>query len=188
MDVMPTLRDVDHSQGSLSAAISIMTYGSYQCPQTGKAHQTTQELHKAIGDQLCFVFRHFPMVERYPQAQTAAESAEAAGAQGKFWEMHNKLFDSQNALDDASLVKYASDLDLEIPTFLQEVSNNVHTDRVQSDIDSGLEYGVEETPTFFISVRHKGSDNLVSLVRQILVATLAHGDPQALHVTSQDED
>lgn len=185
MDVMPTLRDVDHSQGSLSAPLSIMTYGSYQCPQAGQAHKTTQELCESLGDQLCFVFRHYPMTEQYPLAQTAAETAEAAGAQGKFWEMHDKLFANQNALDEASLVKYASELDLEMPAFLHDVSHNVHTPRIQSDIDSAAQYGVETSPTFFISIRHKGNANLVSLVRQILVATLAHGSEETLHTSEE---
>ncbi|MEL6813812.1 MAG: thioredoxin domain-containing protein [Cyanobacteria bacterium J06598_3] len=184
MDVMPTLRDIDHSQGSLSAVLSIMIYGSYQCPQASQAHKTTQELCNTLGDdQLCFVFRHYPMTESYPLAQTAAETAEAAGAQGKFWEMHNKLFDNQNALDEASLVKYASELELEMPTFLHDISHNVHTQRVQSDIDSAAQYGVEASPTFFISVRHQGNANLVSLVKQILVATLAHSEEETLHTT-----
>ncbi|MEO1791700.1 MAG: thioredoxin domain-containing protein [Cyanobacteria bacterium J06629_19] len=174
MDVMPTLREIDHSQGSLSAMLSIMIYGSYQCPQAGQAHRTTQELRDSLGDRLCLIFRHYPMPEAYPLAQTAAETAEAAGAQGKFWEMHNKLFANQNALDEASLVKYASELDLEMSTFLHDISHNVHTPRIQSDIDSATDYSVEESPTFFISVRHKGSANLVALVKQILVATLAH--------------
>ncbi|MEL6470422.1 MAG: thioredoxin domain-containing protein [Cyanobacteria bacterium J06623_4] len=181
MDVMPTLRDIDHSQGPLSAPLSIMTYGSYQCSQAGQAHRTTQELRESLGDQLCFVFRHYPVPADYPLAQTAAETAEAAGAQGKFWEMHNKLFANQDALDEASLVKYASELDLEMSTFLHEISHNVHTPRIQSDIDSAAQYGVEASPTFFISVRHKGNANLISLVRQILVATLAHGSAETLH-------
>lgn len=180
MDVMPTLRDIDHSQGPLSAALSIMTYGSYQCPQAGQAHKTTQELREALGDQLCLIFRHFPWPEKYPQAQTAAETAEAAGSQGKFWEMHNKLFDNQSALDEASLVKYASELGLEMSSFLHDISQNVHTPRIRSDIESAADYGVEESPTFFISVRHKGNSNLVSLVRQILVATLAHSSEESL--------
>lgn len=184
MDVMPTLRDIDHSQGSLSAALSIMVYGSYQCPQAGQAHKTTQELREVLGDQLCCVFRHYPEPDRYRFAQTAAETAEAAGAQGKFWEMHNKLFAHQNALDEASLVRYASELDLEMPTFLHDISHNVHTQRIQSDIDSAAQDSVEASPTFFISVRHQSNANLVSLVQQILAATLAHSSQEALQTVN----
>ena len=183
---MPTLRDIDHCQGSPSAALSVMTYGSYQCRQAGQAHRTTQELRETLGDQLCFIFRHYPVPEHYPLAQTAAETAEAAGTQGKFWEMHNKLFANQDALDEASLVKYASELELEMPTFLHDVSHNVHTPRIQSDIDSAAQYGVEASPTFFISVRHQGNANLVSLVQQILVATLAHGSQKNRHATPEE--
>lgn len=184
MDVMPTLRDIDHCQGPVSAVLSIMLYGSYQSPQAGQAHKTTQELREVLGDQLCFVFRHYPESDRYLFAQTAAETAEAAGAQGKFWEMHNKLFAHQDALDEASLVKYASELELEMPTFLHDVSHNVHTERIQADIDSAVQDGVEASPTFFISVRHQGNTNLVSLVQQILVATLSHSRQETLQTAN----
>ena len=180
MDVMPTLRDIDHSQGPVSAPLSVMAYASYQCPQARQAHRTSQELRESLGDQLCFVFRHYPMGETYPLAQTAAETAEAAGAQGKFWEMHDNLFANQVALDEASLVQYASELNLEMSTFLHEISHSIHTPRIQSDIDSAAQYGVEVSPTFFISVCHKGNANLVSLVRQILFATLAYGKKNTL--------
>ena len=183
MNDMPTLRDVDHSQGSLSAALSLMTYGSYQCPRSGQAHKTTKELQESLGDQLCFIFRHFPQPERYPQALTAAETAEAAGSQGKFWEMHDKLFENQDALDDASLVEYASELGLDISQFLFEISHNVHSQRIQSDIDSASKYGVDDSPTFFISVRHKGSTNLAALVRQILMATVDNESEEDLGST-----
>ena len=168
---MPTLRDVDHCQGPLSADLLMMAYGNYQCPQSCKAHETVNKLRDSLGDRLCFVFRHFPL-EQYPRSQKAAETAEAAASQNKFWEMHNKLFDNQQALDDASLVEYAIELGLDLSQFLQEITQGVHVERVDSDAESGKQYGVESTPTFFISVRHQGSQNLESLVKRILVATL----------------
>jgi len=171
MDTMPTLRDVDHVQGSYSAVLMMMAYGSYQCLQSGKAHETISRLQKSLGEHLCFVFRHFPHLQS-PHAQKAAETAEAAGAQDKFWEMHNKLFENQTALDDASLVEYAIELELDLQKFLHEITHGVHLERIHSDIESAKQHGVENTPTFFIGVRHQGSENLEALVKRILVATL----------------
>ncbi|MEL6262402.1 MAG: DsbA family protein [Cyanobacteria bacterium J06623_5] len=172
MELMPKLRDVDHAQGPLSAELLMMAYGSYQCPQSGKAQKVVNKLRSSLGDHLCFVYRHFPTPD-YPRSQRAAEAAEAAGRQNKFWEMHNKLFENQNALDDASLVEYAGELGLEISELIHDLIEGVHQERIQSDIDSGLDYGVKETPTFFIGVRHQGSDNLESLVKRLLLAALA---------------
>ncbi|MFK8186433.1 MAG: DsbA family protein, partial [Phormidesmis sp.] len=95
---------------------------------------------------------HFPL-KQYPRSQKAAETAEAAASQDKFWEMHNKLFSNQQALDDASLVEYAIELGLDLPQFLYELTHNVHVERVDADAETAKHYGVENTPTFFISVR-----------------------------------
>ncbi len=168
---MPTLRDVDHIQGSSSAALLLLAYGNYQCPQSGKARHTINRLQDSLGENLCFVFRHFS-VAHYPRSQKAAESAEAAGSQQKFWEMHNKLFANQTALDDASLVEYAIELGLDLPQFLYEITHGVHTERIRSDDEIGRQCGVEETPTFFVGVRHQGSDNLEALVKRLLNVAL----------------
>ncbi|MEL6777297.1 MAG: thioredoxin domain-containing protein [Cyanobacteria bacterium J06597_16] len=167
-EAMPTLNEGDHTLGPLSASLLIMTYGNYPCPHTGKAHQSVKHLRESLGDKLCFIFRHFPTLHSYPQSQLTAETAEAAGNQGKFWEMHNKLFDNQQALDDASLVEYADELGLDIPQFLQELADHVHAPHIQNDVESGIQYGVASTPTFFIGIRHEGTENLESFVQQIL--------------------
>ncbi|MEM9091843.1 MAG: thioredoxin domain-containing protein [Cyanobacteria bacterium P01_F01_bin.53] len=170
-DAMPTLNEGDHTIGSLSATLLLMTYGNYPCGQTGKAHHAIKNLRKSFGNQFCFIFRHFPTLYNYPQSQITAETAEAAGSQGKFWEMHDKLFDNQQALDDASLVEYADELGLDIPQFLQELADHVHAPRIQNDVDSGMQYGVTSTPTFFIGIRHEGTENLESVIQQILDIT-----------------
>ncbi|MEM9089915.1 MAG: thioredoxin domain-containing protein [Cyanobacteria bacterium P01_F01_bin.53] len=169
---IPALRDIDHTQGPLSAVLLLVIYGNYQCPQSAQANATVKKLRKKLGKQLCFVFRHLPICDRYPQSYRTAEAAEAAAVQGRFWEMHEKLFANQDALDDASLVEYASELDLEIGQFLRELGYHTHTDRVQADIDAASEDGVQDAPTFLISVRHKGHKNLEALVHQILTAAL----------------
>lgn len=164
--VIPPLNDRDRILGSPNATIILMKYGDYQCPQSAQAHFTVKVLQQRLGEKLCFVFRHFPQTQ-HPQAQRAAESAEAAGVQGKFWQMHDTLFAHQSALADGDLVEYAAGLKLDIPRFLQELSGRVHAERVRSDINSGKKHGVEETPTFFIGVCHKGTRNLEMLLMSI---------------------
>src|ERR1700694_163955 len=103
----------DHIRGPRSAAISLVEYGDFECPYCRAAAPIVTGLMAALGDQLSVTFRHFPMTEVHPHAQHAAEVAEAAAAQGKFWEMHDILFANQDVLDDASLLKYAADLHLD---------------------------------------------------------------------------
>lgn len=175
MDAVPALQETDRVRGPLSAALLLMTYGDYQCPQSGKAHRATEKLRQSLGDRLCFVFRHFPQPKIYPQSKKAAETAEAAGSQGKFWEMHDKLFENQQNLDDASLVEYADELGLDVPQFLQELGYHVHAARIKADIDSAHQYGVEASPTFFISVRHKDINNLEDMIQKILAIATVQG-------------
>jgi len=174
MSTVPTLREIDHVRGSVSASLLLMTYGSYPCPRSSEAHTAVQKLRESLGHHLCFVYRHFPQDDRYPRAFVAAEAAEAAGAQDKFWEMHDKLFDNSTALDDASIVEYADDVGVEIPTFLREISAHEYAERVQTDIDQGAEDGIQKTPTFFISVRHDGKEGLEPIVQQILNVVLSN--------------
>lgn len=166
--VIPPLRDRDRIQGSQSATLMLMEYGDYQCPKSGQAHRTIKAIQQQLGDRLCFVFRHFPQPQMYPQAQRAAQSAEAAAAQGKFWEMHDLLYEHQQALDDGDLVAYAAQLQLDIPQFLREMAHHVYLDRVQADIESGRDNGVETTPTFFIGLRYEGTPNLEVLLMTLL--------------------
>ncbi|MEO0377925.1 MAG: DsbA family protein [Cyanobacteria bacterium P01_A01_bin.17] len=167
-ETMPTIRDVDHTRGSLSAALLMMTYGDYQCPQCGQAHQAVERLRHVLGNQLCFIFRHFPRPDIHSQSQKAAAIAEAAGSQGKFWEMHDKLFANQQALDDASLVAYADELGLDISQFLQEIGGHAHHSQIQANVESAQQQGVQETPTVFISIRQKGKVNIEPFIQQFL--------------------
>lgn len=178
-DQMPTLNEIDHKRGPESAPLLLIAYGSYQCPQSGSAHKSVQNLHDALGEKLCFVFRHFPQLEQYPQARKAAETAEAAGSQGKFWEMHDQLFANPEQLDDASLVEYADQLGLDVEQFLRELAQHLHRDRINGDIASGKAYGVSATPTFFISIRHQGN-NIESLVQQLCKAMDIDGSHSTL--------
>jgi len=155
----------DHIQGRIDAPIVLIEYGDYECSYCGEAHPTVKEIQERLGDRLCFVFRNFPMVHSHPHAEHAAEAAEAAAAQGKFWEMHDLLFEHQDALTDDDLRQYAATLHLDALRLMREISNGAHTPRVEEDIQSGERGGVDGTPTFFINgERYDGSLGLHALL------------------------
>ncbi|MEM9007192.1 MAG: thioredoxin domain-containing protein [Cyanobacteria bacterium P01_F01_bin.86] len=163
--VIPSLNDSDHIQGSLCATLILMEYGDYQCFQSKQAHKLIKVIQKQLAEKFCFVFRHFPKGLR---SQRIAESVEAAAAQDKFWDMHDLLLEQQQQLEDSDLVEYAVHLELDIPRFLREMAEHIHRTKVQADINSGRDNGVEDTPTFFIGVRHEGTQNLESLLLAIV--------------------
>jgi len=151
-----------------SGAVTLVEYGDFQCPHCGRAHPILNELIERMGDDIRFVFRHFPLTQSHPDAQSAAEAAEAAAAQGKFWEMHDALYENQQALDPQNLSEYASDLDLNLPQFQLELAEHTHQPRVREDFMSGVRSGVNGTPTFFINGRrHDGAWDLESLMAAI---------------------
>jgi protein-disulfide isomerase len=165
----------DHYQGPLNATITLMEYGNYQCLQSGQVHTTLKAMQAQLGEQLCYVFRHFPKAP-FSQSFRAAESAEAAAVQGKFWEMHDLLFEHQQSLEDGDLVQYAAELGLDMPQFLREMAEHVYVARVQEDIDSGYANGVEDTPTFLINIRHEGTQNLEPLLQSLLKTYASNHD------------
>ena len=140
----------DHVQGPATAAVTLVEYGDYECPYCQAALPIVEDLQRLLGDQLRFVFRHFPLTRVHPHAQHAAEAAEAAGAQGKFDEMHLALFEHQDALEDDHLSGYAADLDLDTAGFRRELDMHAHASRVGEDVQSGLDSGVTGTPTFYL--------------------------------------
>jgi protein-disulfide isomerase len=118
-----------------------------------------------MGDRLRFAFRHFPLTQIHPHAQQAAEAAEAAATQGRFWEMHDLLFQHQDRLDTQSLLGYAAALELDVERFALELDTHVHIPRIREDFLSGVRSGVNGTPTFFVNgVRHDGGYDLQSLL------------------------
>jgi hypothetical protein len=120
----------DHRQGSLTAAVTLVEYGDYECPYCGQAYPVVKEIQRQLGPNLCFVFRHFPVAQLHPHAWHAAEAAEAAAAQGKFWQMHQMLFEHQDALDDEHLLHYAATLGLDTERYKWELQNHVFAPRV----------------------------------------------------------
>jgi protein-disulfide isomerase len=160
----------DHIQGPIDAPIMLLEYGDYECPYCGAAYPIIKAIQEQLGKRLCFAFRNFPLVNSHPHAQHAAEAAEAASAQGKFWEMHDMLFENQEALDDEDIATYATTLGLDANRVMSEVLTGVHTARVREDFRSGAHGGVNGTPTFFINgVRYEGTPD------SLLAALIEHG-------------
>jgi protein-disulfide isomerase len=148
--------------------VSLVEYGDYQCPFCGNTHPIIKQLQKHYGDQLRFVFRNFPQVRVHAYAQRAAEAAEAAGSQGKFWEMHDYLYEHQEALDVENLARAAEVLGLDEVKFNREVAERVYADRVQRDVQSGTASEVGGTPTIFINgVRNDDDDDFDTLKAKI---------------------
>jgi protein-disulfide isomerase len=161
----------DHQQGPATAPVTLVEYGDYECPYCGEAYPIVKEIQRRLGDRLRFVFRNFPLTQSHPHAEHAAEAAEAAAVQGKFWQMHDTLFEHQRALDDAQLVHYAFALYLDQETFEREMTAHVHAKRVHEDFLSGVRSGVNGTPTFFINGgRHNESYALETLLAAIEAA------------------
>jgi protein-disulfide isomerase len=164
----PPVGPKDHMQGPPDAPVTLVEYGDYECPYCGEAYPVVKALQERLGDQICFVFRNFPLAQAHPHAEEAAEAAEAAASQGKFWEMHDLLYENQDALEPEDLVKYARALRLELPRFVLEMREHVYKERVREDFRSGVRSGVNGTPTFFINgVRHDGPFDLRSLLAAI---------------------
>ena len=144
----------DHIRGSINAPIVIVEYGDYECPCRGMAYPVVQDIMKQFGDKIYFVFRNFPLNDIHPHAQHAAEAAEAAAAQDKFWQMHDYLFEHQKALDDHHLLEYAQKVGLDIDKFKHEMSGHIYAPLINKSLKSGINSGVEGTPTFFINGEH----------------------------------
>jgi protein-disulfide isomerase len=160
--------DRDRCQGNPDAKITLVQYGDYQCPGCQAADAMLPVIQQAFGDRIRLVFRHFPQSHLHPNAYHAAEAAEAAASQNKFWEMHHHLFQHQARLADSDLVEYAIALYLDVDRFLAEMTGDCHLARVQADIDSGMQSGVSGTPTFFINdVKYNDRQSLEALLAAI---------------------
>jgi len=155
----------DHIQGLDSAVVTLVRYGDYACPRCNEARFVVKQLRAVLGDRLRYVFRNFPMSTLYSRAHHAAEAAEAAGAQNKFWEMHDLLYDHQLALSDKHLRVYATQVGLDMERFNLDMMLHTHALRVQEDILSAGQSGVSAAPAFFINYRqHSGPFDLKTLL------------------------
>jgi NhaA family Na+:H+ antiporter len=150
----------DHLKGALSAPILLLEYGDYECPGCLNAWPIVRELQQTFGPQLAFAFRHFPQSSIHPHASAAAQAAEAAGAQGKYWEMHDLLFAHQQDLATLDLTHLALRLGLEVYRFQSSLDDEKIARKVRDDFDGGRRSGVDGTPTFFLNgFRYRGPVN-----------------------------
>jgi protein-disulfide isomerase len=169
---LPVTEDRDHIEGPVGAPVTLVQYGDYECPYCGAAYPIIKEIQARMGERLRFVFRNFPITTSHPHAEQAAEAAEAAASQGRFWQMHDYLYEHQRRLRDEDLHAYAEALGLDVDVFDKEMTEHVHADRVREDFMSGVRSGVNGTPTFFInSVRHDDDYELGTLLSALERAT-----------------
>jgi protein-disulfide isomerase len=162
---LPVSDERDHIQGPSDAPVTLVEYGDYQCPYCGAAYPIIKDVQASMGDRLRFVFRNFPITTAHPQAEQAAEAAEAAGVQDRFWPMHDLLYENQRHLADENLLRYAGRLGLDVDSFGHDLAEHVHAARVHDDFMSGVRSGVNGTPTFYINgARHDDSYDVDTLL------------------------
>ena len=164
--VIPVDPSRDHIQGPVNATLTLVQYGDYQCPFCGAAYPEVKTVQKELGSKLRFVFRNFPLTNAHEFAMQAAETAEAANAQGKFWEMHDFLYEHQKTLGDPQVaLDYARRLGLDIQKFQRDLSQRTFLPRIKADFEGGVRSGVNGTPTFYVNgIRHDGAPTAEELV------------------------
>ena len=160
----------DHIRGPVDAPMKLVEYGDFECPYCGEAYPVVKTIQERLGERLCFAFRNFPLANSHPHAEHAAEAAEAAGEQGHFWEMHDLLYQNQDALEDEDLARYALELGLDERQLISAIEAGAHASRIREDFRSGARNGVNGTPSFFINgVRYDGIpgvDELLAALRE----------------------
>ncbi|UAY50947.1 DsbA family protein [Ferruginibacter albus] len=168
MSLHPAINEKDHAKGNLKATLEIVEYGDYQCPYCGAAYPVLNEMMKEFGSQVKFVFRNFPLSEIHPSARIAALAAEAAALQGKFWEMHDAIYNDQSHLHTKDLLQRATSLGLDMDKFANDLEEEDLANRIDADFESGIRSGVNGTPSFFINGKKfdGGADNLLQLLRE----------------------
>ena len=155
----------DHAEGPADAPVTLVEYGDYQCPFCGAAYPVVKLLQETLGKKLRFVFRNFPLTEAHPYALIGAEAAEAAAVQGKFWEMHDMIYEQQELLEPDIIPVWAEKLGLDLEKFGKDIEQGAVAARVKEDRRSGTRSGVNGTPTFFINGRrHDGAPDYQSLL------------------------
>jgi Na+/H+ antiporter NhaA/glutaredoxin len=161
----------DHVRGPADAPVTLVEYGDFECPYCGQAESVVRELLADYGDDLRYVWRHLPLTDVHPYAQLAAEAAEAAAKQGKFWEMHDQLLDHQGALTAKDLMRYAAEIGLDTRQFTADMRKHVGLAKIASDVDSADLSGVSGTPTFFLNGRrYHGAFDIDTLSRRVRTA------------------
>ena len=151
VDLLVPVGEDDHVDGALDAPVVLVEYGDFECPHCGRAYPIVKAAQRQLGETLTLVWRQFPLSEAHPHALRAAEASEAAGAQQRFWEMHDMLFEHQDALDDGDLLAYGNLLGLDVTRYAAELANGTYRNKVRNEFRLGVRSGVNGTPTFFIN-------------------------------------
>jgi len=149
----PAVQSFDHLRGPEHAAVTVVEFGDFECPNCKQAAPAVQLLLERFDERVRYVYRHFPLAEVHPHAMLAAQAAEAAAAQGKFWEMHDLLFDNQTHLKAQHLHSYAERLGLDMARYTAEMDDEIYLQRVREHMESARQSGVRGTPTFFVNGR-----------------------------------
>ncbi|MDB5106536.1 MAG: protein-disulfide isomerase [Fibrobacteres bacterium] len=158
------LEESDHVQGPAGVPLELVEYGDYQCTHCLRAYPIIKRLQQNLKSRLRFAYRNFPMTQQHPEALNAARAAEAAGLQGRFWQMHDMLFENQEYLDYESLLQYAAELRMDVNRFARDYRSQKVEDKIREDFESGVRSGVNGTPTFFINgLRYDGDWSFYSL-------------------------
>ena len=164
----PDVGPDDHVRGNADGRVTLVEYGDFQCPYCGAAYPVVREVEERAGDLLRVVFRNFPLNTIHPLAEGAAEAAEAAGAQGRFWEMHDTLFEHQRRLNPSDLERYAESIGLDLDRFRTELAEGAWRETVRQQFRGGIMSGVNGTPTFFINgVRHDGDYSVEAILAAV---------------------
>jgi protein-disulfide isomerase len=167
----PPVSARDHAQGPADAPVTLVEYGDFECPHCGRAYPIVKTVQRSMGNNLRFVFRNFPLTKSHEHAEHAAEMAEIAGREGKFWEMHDVLFEHQDALEDEDLVAYAAALGIDPASAAAALTQALFRERVREDFASGVKSGVNGTPTFFINgARYDGLLHPTALLEALVLA------------------
>lgn len=175
IQLIPAVHSNDHALGNGGALLELVEYGDYECPHCGRAYPIIKDILQRMGGEIKFVFRNFPLAQIHKHAFSSAVATEAAGLQGKFWEMHDLVFENQRALDIEHLFHYASVVQLDLERFRNDIQQEALADKVERDFESGIRSGVNGTPTFFINGKKYNGGWDGDLLLQYLKKELAGG-------------
>ncbi|ADV50224.1 DSBA oxidoreductase [Cellulophaga algicola DSM 14237] len=168
MSLHPAINHSDHIKGNLNASLEIVEYGDFECAHCGAAHSIMETIMKEFSNQIKFVFRNFPLSEMHTNALEAAKATEAAALQGKYWEMHNSIFENQEYLQPNDFVQRAENLRMDIQKFKMDMRQNNIAEKIDTDFESGIRSGVNGTPSFFVNGNKFDGDasNLLELIQE----------------------
>lgn len=176
MSLAKPIDESDHVLGPADAPVTLVEYGDFQCPHCRTAHFYLKNVLATMGDDMRFAFRHMPLTQVHPMAQPAAEAAEAAGAQGKFWPMHDLIYENQDLLGPALLTRLGQRLGLDMQRFTDDMASHRFLPKVKEDFMSAVRSGAAGTPSFFINGEpYEGGFDDESLIDALRFAAQAGG-------------